>query len=727
MVQGPPYGTADEEERKTRPGAVVWAKVTGFPWWPATLGCVPASKPKRDTDIWVQFFNDNQGAWVAPSALRLMTDEMTSYLAPVIKPSSKYYNEFVVALQQAQASIPEATPPTRDGGSTGRAGRDAAGAAANGGTAPASSPPSGGGGGSSRGSKSHARKWGSLAGGRGIDASPPSATRARRPSPPTAGATGRGGTAHRTPVTPAKSGGSVAGAGDDAERPRKRAKATPARSAARATAPSPGEGGGRRKVGPSRRGLQSALVAAQAELSVLRECLATAEAAATAVIQPLTWEGIKGALKRFDLHSELPTAALGAGARVRDRRATVRDGAAGDDAAKVDRYEVPKAQRMVKSVTTEELKEAVDAISLAGKRIGAAAGAADQQRAVFQAVLDAIPLRGAAAPAAEGALPAASAAAASVPPPTADAGVAAANSSAPSRGRTVRDAAGATTVGGVPPPAPTAAGGTIPAEVAEAAHVVAFADQFKEWAALRAERHAAEDALEAAVRRVMAMKVTLMQLSESQAGKPVRITFQRYYKISPAVDMMCTALIDQWMEFISQATMQDLSVGTLAKPRPSAAAPPPPEAGAAAVTPGPPQQAEDVRRLPPRAEAEAGGGRQAGTAPPRDDALGGKAGGAPNMAVVPPATADAEAGVQVAVTDSQADPPPAVAAAPSVTAAPVPPSPTEPAAAAAAVGTATHHGAGGAGADAPAGGGASREGHPLDGGHATDRVAAMVP
>lgn len=52
MVQGPPYGTADEEERKTRPGAVVWAKVTGFPWWPATLGCVPASKPKKHTDIW---------------------------------------------------------------------------------------------------------------------------------------------------------------------------------------------------------------------------------------------------------------------------------------------------------------------------------------------------------------------------------------------------------------------------------------------------------------------------------------------------------------------------------------------------------------------------------------------------------------------------------------------------------------------------------------------------
>lgn len=625
-----------------------------------------------------------------------MTDEMTSYLAPVIKPSSKYYNDFVVALQQAQASIPEAAPPTRNGGSAGRAGRDAAGAAANGGTAPASWPPSGGGGGSgSRGSKAHARKWGSLAGGRGVDASLPSSARARRPSPAAAGATGRGGTAQGTPVTPAKSGGSGAGASDDAERPRKRAKATPARSTGRGAAPAAGGSGGRRKVGPSRRGLQSALVAAQAELSVLRESLATAEAASTTVTEPLTWEGIKGALKKFDLHSELPTAAASASARARDRRATVRDGAAGDDVAGVDRYEVPKSQRMVNAGTTEELKEAVNAIFAAGKRIGAAAAAADQQRAAFQAVLDAIPLRGAAVPAAGGAPPAAAAvAAASVPLPAADAGVAAANSGTPSSGRTVRDAAAAATVGGVPAPPPTAACGAIPAEVAEAAHMVAFADQFKEWAVLRAEWHAAEDALEAAVRRVIAMKVTLVQLSESQAGKPVRVTFQRYYKISPAVDILCTALIDQWMEFISQATMQDLSAGTLAKPRPSVAAAPPPGTGGAADTPGPQRQAEGARPLPPATEAEAGG-QQAGRAPTTDDAVGGKAGRAPSMAVAPRATDDVVADAQVATADGQANPRPPGATAPSGTATPVPPSPAEPTAAATAAGTATYRADGG--------------------------------
>lgn len=55
MVQPPPLGTADDEERKTRQGAVVWAKVTGFPWWPAYIAeasVVQKSKRKRDTDYW---------------------------------------------------------------------------------------------------------------------------------------------------------------------------------------------------------------------------------------------------------------------------------------------------------------------------------------------------------------------------------------------------------------------------------------------------------------------------------------------------------------------------------------------------------------------------------------------------------------------------------------------------------------------------------------------------
>lgn len=663
-----------------------------------------------------------------------MTEETTALLAPVIKPGSKYYRDFKVALDQARAVVPEVAPAKRDDGPARSAGRDAAGVAASGGTAVAPSPSSGGG--SSRG-KAHARKWGSLGGGGGASPSP-SAARARRASPPAAGATARGGTAHGTPVTPAKSGGGGggggAGASDDGERPRKRAKVTPARSAGRGLAPAAGGGGGgsRRKVGPSRRALQGALVAAQAELSVLRARLATAEAAAAAVTEPLSWEGIKGALKRFDLRSELPTAAL-ASARARDRRASGGKGA-GVASEGVDRYEVPKAERMVVSVTTSELKEAVNAISAAGKRIGAAAAAADQQRAAFKAVLGAIPLREAATPGAGGARSAAPAAAAAMPSPAADVGVAGARGRSSAGGRTVGDATALSACGGAPL-SPAAADGAIPAEVAEAAHVVAFAEQFKEWAVLRAEQNAAEAALEAAVRRVIAMRVTLVQLSVSQAGKPVRVTFQRYYKISPAVDILCTALIDQWMEFISRATMQDLSPASTpaetpaeAPAEPASAAAAPTEAGWAAAAPGSHGPTGDPRPQPPPA-SEADADRQQAWATPAPDVCDG-VGGALNVTSKLPATADATQAVTATpgtAADGQTYPrqrPPPVAA-PSG-AAPINP-PSLPAAGACSAEPTTSPADRGEGGDAPSPGGeAAWEGHPLDG-YATDGVVAMVP
>lgn len=205
MVQPPPLGTADDEERKTRQGAVVWAKVTGFPWWPAYIAeasVVQKSKRKRDTDYWVQFFNDNQGAWLAPSAIRLMTDEMTAHFQPLVKPGNKHFTDFSVALKLAQSTLPAPASARRDtggGGDGARAGRDAAGAAGSGGrggTAAAPSPSSGSG---SRG-KAHAKKWGSLA---APHRSPsPPAGRFRRASPPAAGAAGGCAAAHGTPVTP---------------------------------------------------------------------------------------------------------------------------------------------------------------------------------------------------------------------------------------------------------------------------------------------------------------------------------------------------------------------------------------------------------------------------------------------------------------------------------------------------------------------------------------------
>ncbi|KAK1869198.1 hypothetical protein I4F81_011679 [Pyropia yezoensis] len=50
-----PPTTPEEEALKVRDGAIVWARLPGFPWWPATVRAVPPGPPKqrkRETDRW---------------------------------------------------------------------------------------------------------------------------------------------------------------------------------------------------------------------------------------------------------------------------------------------------------------------------------------------------------------------------------------------------------------------------------------------------------------------------------------------------------------------------------------------------------------------------------------------------------------------------------------------------------------------------------------------------
>lgn len=497
----------------------------------------PSFLPVR---VRVQFFNDEKGAWLPASGLRLLTEVNTAALR--VKASHRKRTDVDIALAQALAEAANATGPAdgRDrGGSTGQGG----GASATTAAATATVASRGGG------------------------------ARAATPAP------------NGTPVTPAVGG---TGVGDGADGgtgpPRKRSKTSAAAGRPGADAPTTRGGSSRRPSGTSRRGLAAAVVAAQAELAVCRARLAAAEAEAAAraaaAARPLSWEDVKAALKGFHLTGGLapppplppqPGGAPSAGGEsaasagngeeeVGERRFVSHAG----DAAR--RYWVPKGERMSVPASTAELCAAVAGITDAAKRLGVAVAAVEQQRATFQVALDAIPLG-----VASSAL-----AAAAAPPPSA-AGGAAAGDGTPAGER-----------------ASAAAG------EAEAAHLTTFARHFREWAALGAERDAAERAFEVAIRRAIAMKVTLAQLVEAKAGKPVRVVLQRYRSSSLAVDVLCSLLIDEWMTFISAHSAPDEEGAPLppppSQPQPpsSSLSPAPSGAGDKATRPSP----ADAERLP---------------------------------------------------------------------------------------------------------------------------------
>lgn len=58
-----------------RPSVVVFARVSGFPWWPAVINKCPHNEQwQKDGKFWVVFFNENNGAWLKPQELRIFDD-----------------------------------------------------------------------------------------------------------------------------------------------------------------------------------------------------------------------------------------------------------------------------------------------------------------------------------------------------------------------------------------------------------------------------------------------------------------------------------------------------------------------------------------------------------------------------------------------------------------------------------------------------------------------------
>lgn len=58
-----------------RPGVVVFARVSGFPWWPAVINKCPHNEQwQEDGKFWVVFFNESTGAWLKPTELRIFDD-----------------------------------------------------------------------------------------------------------------------------------------------------------------------------------------------------------------------------------------------------------------------------------------------------------------------------------------------------------------------------------------------------------------------------------------------------------------------------------------------------------------------------------------------------------------------------------------------------------------------------------------------------------------------------
>lgn len=57
------------------PSVVVFARVSGFPWWPAVVGKCPSDEQwQKNGKFWVVFFNESNGAWLKPSELRTFDD-----------------------------------------------------------------------------------------------------------------------------------------------------------------------------------------------------------------------------------------------------------------------------------------------------------------------------------------------------------------------------------------------------------------------------------------------------------------------------------------------------------------------------------------------------------------------------------------------------------------------------------------------------------------------------
>ncbi|GJQ14774.1 hypothetical protein GpartN1_g6565.t1 [Galdieria partita] len=91
-------------------GAVVWAKVYGYPWWPASITTDQRSgKWFHKGKYWVYFFNDPQGAWLKPNCLKEFNDANIAALTP--KENHRYYKQIVKAVEEAKEVHSNVLPP----------------------------------------------------------------------------------------------------------------------------------------------------------------------------------------------------------------------------------------------------------------------------------------------------------------------------------------------------------------------------------------------------------------------------------------------------------------------------------------------------------------------------------------------------------------------------------------------------------------------------------------
>eukprot|EP00189_Rhodosorus_marinus_P001100 CAMPEP_0113956884 /NCGR_PEP_ID=MMETSP0011_2-20120614/2355_1 /TAXON_ID=101924 /ORGANISM="Rhodosorus marinus" /LENGTH=626 /DNA_ID=CAMNT_0000967171 /DNA_START=15 /DNA_END=1896 /DNA_ORIENTATION=+ /assembly_acc=CAM_ASM_000156 len=84
-------------------GTVVWGRVTGYPWWPARVALNEHTDVwKKNGRIWVNFFNDQHGAWLPPKGILPWVDEVKSTCMPQ---SKKYRERVETAVEQAEEHL----------------------------------------------------------------------------------------------------------------------------------------------------------------------------------------------------------------------------------------------------------------------------------------------------------------------------------------------------------------------------------------------------------------------------------------------------------------------------------------------------------------------------------------------------------------------------------------------------------------------------------------------
>ncbi len=84
------------------PGAVVFARVTSFPWWPAIVGRCPTTKQWKDNQErrWVFFFNDPTGAWLKIRDMRPFSRSSQDAMAEINRLTPKY-RKYLVRIAEA--------------------------------------------------------------------------------------------------------------------------------------------------------------------------------------------------------------------------------------------------------------------------------------------------------------------------------------------------------------------------------------------------------------------------------------------------------------------------------------------------------------------------------------------------------------------------------------------------------------------------------------------------